>query len=213
MELASVLLIDDDLFTRTALSAALSARGINVLAVTNTAADALEKLKTLDPEVAIVDLDLGPGPSGIDICHALRAFKPNLGLILLTSYTDPRIHDPSNSQLPKGCRFISKSELDDFKVLLEEIIIARNKPFAAPKPRKASDHKLTDVQLEVLIAVAQGLSSTEIAASRGVSVKAIEGIIAKTHSALGISKSKSINQRVQLARAYFQLTGKTPPNA
>jgi DNA-binding NarL/FixJ family response regulator len=213
MELASVLLIDDDLFTRTALSAALSARGINVLAVTNTAADALEKLKTLDPEVAIVDLDLGPGPSGIDICHALRAFKPNLGLILLTSYTDPRIHDPSNSQLPKGCRFISKSELDDFKVLLEEIIIARNKPFAAPKPRKASDHKLTDVQLEVLIAVAQGLSSTEIAASRGVSIKAIEGIIAKTHSALGISKSKSINQRVQLARAYFQLTGKTPPNA
>jgi DNA-binding NarL/FixJ family response regulator len=213
MDLASVLLIDDDLFTRTALSAALSARGINVLAVTNTAADALEKLKTLDPEVAIVDLDLGPGPSGIDICHALRAFKPNLGLILLTSYTDPRIHDPSNSQLPKGCRFISKSELDDFKVLLEEIIIARNKPFAAPKPRKASDHKLTDVQLEVLIAVAQGLSSTEIAASRGVSVKAIEGIIAKTHSALGISKSKSINQRVQLARAYFQLTGKTPPNA
>jgi DNA-binding NarL/FixJ family response regulator len=213
MDLASVLLIDDDLFTRTALSAALSARGINVLAVTNTAADALEKLKTLDPEVAIVDLDLGPGPSGIDICHALRAFKPNLGLILLTSYTDPRIHDPSNSQLPKGCRFISKSELDDFKVLLEEIIIARNKPFAAPKPRKASNHKLTDVQLEVLIAVAQGLSSTEIAASRGVSVKAIEGIIAKTHSALGISKSKSINQRVQLARAYFQLTGKTPPNA
>jgi DNA-binding NarL/FixJ family response regulator len=213
MDLASVLLIDDDLFTRTALSAALSARGINVLAVTNTAADALEKLKTLDPEVAIVDLDLGPGPSGIDICHALRAFKPNLGLILLTSYTDPRIHDPSNSQLPKGCRFISKSELDDFKVLLEEIIIARNKPFAAPKPRKASNHKLTDVQLEVLIAVAQGLSSTEIAASRGVSIKAIEGIIAKTHSALGISKSKSINQRVQLARAYFQLTGKTPPNA
>lgn len=213
MDLASVLLIDDDLFTRTALSAALSARGINVLAVTNTAADALEKLKTLDPEVAIVDLDLGPGPSGIDICHALRAFKPNLGLILLTSYTDPRIHDPSNSQLPKGCRFISKSELDDFKVLLEEIIIARNKPFAAAKPRKASDHKLTDVQLEVLIAVAQGLSSTEIAASRGVSVKAIEGIIAKTHGALGISKSKSLNQRVQLARAYFQLTGKTPPNA
>jgi DNA-binding NarL/FixJ family response regulator len=213
MDLASVLLVDDDLFTRTALSAALSARGINVLAATNTAADALEKLKVLDPEVAIVDLDLGPGPSGIDICHALRAHKPNLGLILLTSYTDPRIHDPSNSQLPKGCRFISKSELEDFKVLLEEIIIARNKPFAAAKARKATDNKLTDVQLEVLIAVAQGLSSTEIATNRGVSVKAIEGIIAKTHSALGISKSKSINQRVQLARAYFQLTGKTPPNA
>lgn len=213
MGLASVLLVDDDMFTRTTLSEALSARGINVVASTDNAGSALKKLASLNPDVAIVDLDLGPGPSGIDICHALRAHKPNLGLILLTSYTDPRIHDPSNSQLPKGCRFISKSELSDFRVLVEEIIIARNKPFAAAKVRMAEDHKLTDVQLEVLIAVAQGLSSAEIAINRGVSVKAIEGIIAKTHTALGISKSKSINLRVQLARAYFQLTGKMPPNA
>ena len=213
MGLASVLLVDDDMFTRTTLSAALSARGINVVASTDSAAGALENLIFLNPDVAIVDLDLGPGPSGIDICHALRAQKPNLGLILLTSYTDPRIHDPSNSQLPKGCRFISKSELSDFKVLIEEIVIARNKPFASAKLRKVNDHKLTDVQLEVLIAVAQGLSSAEIATNRGVSVKAIEGIIAKTHIALGINKSKSINLRVQLARAYFQLTGKMPPNA
>lgn len=213
MVLASVLLVDDDMFTRTTLSAALSARGINVVASTDSAAGALENLISLNPDVAIVDLDLGPGPSGIDICHALRAQKPNLGLILLTSYTDPRIHDPSNSQLPKGCRFISKSELSDFKVLIEEIVIARNKPFASAKLRKVNDHKLTDVQLEVLIAVAQGLSSAEIATNRGVSVKAIEGIIAKTHVALGINKSKSINLRVQLARAYFQLTGKMPPNA
>ena len=213
MGLASVLLVDDDMFTRTTLSAALSAGGINVVAATDSAAGALENLLSHDPDVAIVDLDLGPGPSGIDICHALRSQKPNLGLILLTSYTDPRIHDPSNSQLPKGCRFVSKSELSDFKFLIEEIIIARNKPFAPAKLRKVNDHKLTDVQLEVLIGVAQGLSSAEIATNRGVSVKAIEGIIAKTHVALGINKSKSINLRVQLVRAYFELTGKMPPNA
>ena len=213
MGLASVLLVDDDMFTRTTLSAALSARGINVVAATDSAAGALENLISLNPDVAIVDLDLGPGPSGIDICHALRSQKPNLGLILLTSYTDPRIHDPSNSQLPKGCRFVSKSELSDFKFLIEEIIIARNKPFAPAKLRKVNDHRLTDVQLEVLIGVAQGLSSAEIATNRGVSVKAIEGIIAKTHVALGINKSKSINLRVQLARSYFELTGKMPPNA
>lgn len=212
MVLASVLLIDDDLFTRTALSTALSSRGINVVASTDTAAVALEHLKNLNPDVAIVDLDLGPGPSGIDICHALRFQKPNLGLILLTSYTDPRIHDPSNSQLPKGCRFISKSELSDFKVLIEEIIIARNKPLSPTKLRTVNDHKLTDIQLEVLISVAQGLSSSEIASNRGVSVKAVEAIISKTHAALGISKSKSTNLRVQLARTYFQLTGKMPPN-
>ena len=84
---------------------------------------------------------------------------------------------------------------------------------AAAKVRGASENQLTDIQLEVLIAVAQGLSSAEIAANRGVSVKAIEGVISKTHSVLGIKSSKSLNLRVQLARAYFQLTGKMPPNA
>jgi DNA-binding NarL/FixJ family response regulator len=213
MELAKVLLIDDDIFTRTALSAALSARGVKVIASIDNAADAFSYLRREDIEVVIVDLDLGPGPSGIDICHALRSEKSNLGLILLTSYTDPRIHDPSNSSLPKGCRFLSKNELSDMKILIEEILVARNKPFAPARQVTGKASKLTDVQLEVLIAVAQGLSSSEIAANRGVSVKAVEAIIAKTHSVLGIKNTKSLNLRVQLARAYFQLTGKMPPNA
>jgi DNA-binding NarL/FixJ family response regulator len=211
MELARVLLIDDDLFIRTTLSAALSAHGITIVDATQKADEALKSLEKHDPDVAIVDLDLGPGPSGIDICTALRSAKPTLGLILLTSYLDPRIHDPSNSQLPRGCRFISKSELVNMKILVEEVLIARKKPLAATPARKGSKSKLTDVQLEVLISVAEGLSTVEIAARRDVSPKAIEAIIAKTHKTLGITKSKSLNQRVQLARSYFAMTGKKPP--
>ena len=215
MELAKVLLIDDDLFTRSTLTAALAAKGIKVVASTDNAAEAVAIVESQSPDVAIVDLDLGPGPSGIDICHALRSKKSNIGLILLTSYTDPRIHDPSNFKLPKGCRFISKNQLTEMRILVEEIVIARNKPFAQIKPseRSAETPKLTDIQLEVLIAVAQGFSSQEIANLRGVTLKAVEGIIAKTHDALGIKKSKSKNLRVQLARTYFEITGKKPPNA
>jgi DNA-binding NarL/FixJ family response regulator len=213
MELARVLLIDDDLFIRTTLSAALSAHGITVVHTTNKAEDALKSLLMHNPDVAIVDLDLGPGPSGIDVCIALRSSNPKLGLILLTSYLDPRIHDPSNSQLPRGCRFISKSELANMKILVEEVLIARNKPLATTPARKGLKSKLTDVQLEVLISVAEGLSTQEIASRRGVSPKAIEAIISKTHKSLGIAKSKSLNQRVQLARFYFGMTGKKPPGA
>jgi DNA-binding NarL/FixJ family response regulator len=211
MEMARVMLIDDDLFVRTTLTAAMAASGINVVASTDNASDSLKLLAQTDPEVVIVDLDLGPGPSGLDICTGLRAEKPEVGLILLTSYLDPRIHDPSNSQLPRGCRFISKSELTNMKLLIEEILIARVKPLATTPPRKGRKSALTDAQLEVLISVAQGLSSQEIANQRGVSVKAIEGMIAKTQKVLGVTKSKSTNQRVQLTRLYFAMTGKTPP--
>ena len=62
------------------------------------------------------------------------------------------------------------------KILVEEVLIARNKPLAATPPRKGSKSTLTDVQLEVLISVAEGLSTLEIAARRGVSPKAIEAM-------------------------------------
>jgi DNA-binding NarL/FixJ family response regulator len=139
--------------------------------------------------------------------------KPSIGLILLTSFTDPRIHDPANSSLPRGCRFVSKSELQDIKVLVQEILIARNKPLQGSQLKKARENLLSDTQIEVLIAVSQGLSTAEIASQRGVTEKAIEGMIAKIHSTLGISRSKSLNQRVQLARLYFKLSGKKPPGA
>jgi DNA-binding NarL/FixJ family response regulator len=213
MELASVVLIDDDLFTRTTLTAALAGSGINVLSVAENGSIGLEAVKNLNPDVVIADLDLGPGPSGIDICHAIRMTKPSIGLILLTSFTDPRIHDPANSSLPRGCRFVSKSELQDIKVLVQEILIARNKPLQGSQLKKARENLLSDTQIEVLIAVSQGLSTAEIASQRGVTEKAIEGMIAKIHSTLGISRSKSLNQRVQLARSYFKLSGKKPPGA
>lgn len=211
MELARVLLIDDDLFTRSSLTAALDGVGVRVIASAENGSLGLEVMKSSNPDVAVVDLDLGPGPSGIDICNALRMHNPLIGLVLLTSYTDPRVHDPSNSQIPKGCRFLSKNEMSDIKILVHEILIARNKPLSVNRNKRSTVIQLTDSQLEVLIAVAKGLTSAEIATERGVSVKAIEAMISKIYRILGIAKSKSLNQRVQLARKYFQLSGKKIP--
>jgi DNA-binding NarL/FixJ family response regulator len=213
MVLAKVMLIDDDVLIRTTMSSALQAHGIHVSGVAESAQQAIEILTKKEVEVAIVDLDLGPGPSGIDICNALRIHDPNLGLILLTSYLDPRIHDPANSDLPRGCRFISKNQVVDMGILVKEILIAREKPLMKIKMGIRDKTRLTNTQIEVLIAVAQGLSSQQIADNRSVSVKAIEAIISKTHKALGMKKSKSLNSRVQLARKYFQLSGKNPPSA
>lgn len=211
MKLAKVVLIDDDPFIRATLSAAINSLGIEVEGETGRASEALKIVRANKPDVALVDLDLGPGPSGIDICHALRQESPKIGLILLTSYSDPRVHDPAAPLLPKGCRFISKHEITDIRKLVQEILVVKNKPLNAFNSREKVRNPLTNTQIEVLRAVAQGLSSSEIAEKRGVSVKAVESQISKIHKALGIAKSKKMNQRVQLVRAYFQLSGKKPP--
>ena len=211
MHMAKVMLVDDDPFIRAALEAAITSFGLKIVGSAGNVGSAIECLKTNEVDVAIVDLDLGPGPSGVDICVALRNLSPKIGLILLTSYLDPRIHDPRNRILPKGCRFISKSEIKEMKSLISEILIAKNKPLDQIKHRNQMNTGLTDTQLEVLKAVANGLSTHEIAKTRQVSEKAIEGILSKTYSTLGLEKSQSLNQRVQLTRVYFKLTGKRPP--
>jgi DNA-binding NarL/FixJ family response regulator len=198
---------------REIISHGLAHYGIQVSDSFESASAAIKAIAESNADVAIVDLDLGPGPSGIDVCHTLRTHKPNLGLILLTSYQDPRIFDPSSSNLPKGCRFISKSELTDFNLLVQTILSARMKPFHSKSEGLTDSSILTITQLEVLKLVAQGLSTDEIAKIREVSPKAIESTIAKIHKAAGLKKSKSMNQRVQLARFYFLLSGKKPPGA
>jgi DNA-binding NarL/FixJ family response regulator len=213
MILATVMMIDDDLFVRTTLQAGLAHYGIQVSDSFESASAAIKVISKSNADVAIVDLDLGPGPSGIDVCHTLRTHKPNLGLILLTSYQDPRIFDPTSLSLPKGCRFISKSELTDFNLLVQTVLSARMKPFHSKAEGSSDSSTLTTTQLEVLKLVAQGLSTDEIATIREVSPKAIEGSIAKIYKAAGFKKSKSMNQRVQLARFYFHLSGKKPPGA
>jgi len=61
--------------------------------------------------------------------------------------------------------------------------------------------------------VAEGLTTKEIASRTGVSEKAVEGTISRLHSMLDLPKDSSSNPRVQLARAYFALSGKKPPGA
>ena len=72
------MLIEDDPFIRTALSAGLSAYGITTEGAFSGAQPAVDLLKERDIDVAILDLDLGPGPTGIDIAYSLRRIKRTL---------------------------------------------------------------------------------------------------------------------------------------
>ncbi len=212
MNYAKVIVIDDDAFVRSSLTAGLKSYGIEVVGSGQNYLSALDLCKNNKIDVAIVDLDLGPGPNGVDICHSLRKNFSTIGLLLLTSYTDPKIADPTMPSLPKGTRFLSKNNLIDFQFLVNEILASKIKPLAKIH-RISQKNTLTSVQLQVLKMVAEGLSTLEIAERRKVSVKAVEGVISKIHQELGLEKTKRFNQRVQLTRAYFKLSGRKPPGA
>lgn len=209
--MASVLLVEDDVFSRSTLAAALLGANIEVKDQVAKASEAIRAVNKFSIDIAIIDLDLGPGASGIDIAIALREINPRIGIIILTSYSDPRVANPNSMSLPKGSKFLTKSSLADFGILIKMILELKSQPVSNKNGSKIERVGFSENQLSVLQGVAEGLTTKEIAARAGVSEKAIEGTITRLHSMLDLPKKPFLNPRVQLARAYFHLSGKKPP--
>jgi DNA-binding NarL/FixJ family response regulator len=65
--------------------------------------------------------------------------------------------------------------------------------------------------LQLLKYVARGLSSKEIAQKLGVTEKAIEASIKRVHEVLDLKPNLGASKRISLVRAFYELTGRTPP--
>ena len=159
------------------------------------------------PAVALIDLDLGRGPSGVDVAIALRERDPSIALVLLTSYEDPRLIDTALPTLPRGIRYLRKRDVNNVNEVVSAIHDAANSPLAIQRLEALA---LTEPQLEILRGVAEGLSTAEIARRRGVTDKAVEGIITRLCEHFDLPRAASHNQRVRLTTIYYQLTGQPP---
>lgn len=208
MSLAKVLIVEDDSFIRATLSALLTQKGFGVIGAVDNAEEAVLLQEVHNPDVLLVDLDLGPGPNGIDIAAALRARNPQLGVIILTSFSDPRLADSRSQALPRGTMYFTKSRLNDVSILFTAILRAKHLPLAETRRSDAQRIDLTEAQIEILRLVSEGRTTASIAQERSVSEKSVEAMLGRIHVALGLSRDKSLNPRVQLTRAFLGLTGK-----
>ena len=210
MAVVKVLLIEDEAFTRSLLSAALAGPILDIHSGVS-AKYALDTAASNPIDVAVLDLDLGGGPSGIDIAHALRQQHHHMGLVLLTSYSDPRLSSAQERALPLGTRYITKSSLDDLNQLITVILQAKSEPLKTERNTHNGKADLTDHQIEILRQIAAGISNAEIARTLGISDKAVENTVTRIIDVLDIPRDSSLNPRVQLVRAFSSLAGKQLP--
>jgi DNA-binding NarL/FixJ family response regulator len=201
------LVVDDDDFSRTTVAAAIAGDRIEVVAVVGTASEA-NGLDVANIDVAVLDLDLGEGPNGIDLAHGLRKLNPTIGIVLLTSFSDPRLFAASVKELPTSSAYVVKQSLNDIRILTTAIVAScqiSQEQGESEVPRVP----LSDSQVETLRLLAYGLSNSEIARVRVVTEKSVEQAVKRAATALDIEIDPTANQRVALARAFFSLTGAT----
>jgi len=205
-----LLLVEDDAFTRATLGDALAHQGFDIRARVATAEEALVAQKDFDPQVAILDLDLGIGPTGIDVAIALRSRNPKIGIVFLTTYKDPRLIESNLPNLPEGAIYLNKMDMNSISTIAMQISLAYLKPLAKrsfPWTRTGPLAAMSTIQIEIMKEIVEGLSTAEIARSRGVTEQAIDKSISRISKNLGIPKSADTNQRVQIVRAYFEAKG------
>lgn len=212
-EAITVLVVEDDQFTRTTLCAALRHHGLTVAGEAKNARDGLELARHASPDVALLDLDLGGGPSGIDLAHALRQVHPRIGIVILTTYEDPRMAGHSLATLPTNTKYLLKRDLSDSaalpRALTEAVHAATGQVSSAivPPLQPRTTAGLTETQLEVMRLVAEGYSNGGIAEQRTVTEGAVEKMIHRIGRQLGVDAESQSNQRVLIAREYLRLTG------
>ena len=203
-----VLVVENDPFTLTSVVNALEYQRMDVVGKAASAREALELQRDTNPTVALLDLDLGVGPTGIDLAHALRIRQPDIGIVILSTYRDPRLVGPGVTAPPRGTVYLSKQDVHDFAQVIGSLQLAAETPVARRATPSAALPSLTDVQLEVLQGISEGMSTQAIAEQRNVSVKAVEQTISRLYEVFEVPRDGAHNQRVRLARAYLQLAGK-----
>ena len=211
-----VLIVDDDdfvrvLLTRTIVGLVIEGSGPIAVADCANAADAMALAGSSHPDVAILDLDLGGGPNGIDLAYGLRRVNPAIGIIILSSYQDPRLLG-ANRELPDGSIYLSKRSVGDADTLRDAVAKVVNRP-RGPKPKaqtvSVGGRKLSDNQVDIMRLIAEGYSNAEIARRRSLTLPAVEKAITRLIKQLDLNPGKEDNSRVLITQAYYELIGAT----
>lgn len=202
-----VLVVEDEPLLRDLIGKSLEAAGFIVTTAAN-AADAKRSIRVSDPDAMVVDIELGPGPTGLDLAEVVVRQFPSVGVVFLTNLPDPRFSSDSKAQVSKNQAYLRKSALQTGSELVEAIeAVLRDRVTQNYRHDLASNRPLSGLsqrQIATLKLVAEGKTNSQIAKLRGTSIRAVESMLSRVFDALEIDP-KASNPRVEAVTKYHTL--------
>lgn len=208
-----LLVVEDDKILLTMMSGALTSEGFNVLAASD-AQSAMQYFDKARPDVVILDIDLGAGPSGIDLANKMRQISGRIAIVFCTSFKDMRFIQGDYLKYPLHTVVLKKADvvnMEKFSNAINEAVeLIRESDESKPDNLHEKYYKdLTALEIELLTLIAGGHSNKQVAAEKGISLKSCENAIARLAKKLEIPAAEQSNQRVLLTRKYMELSGKS----
>lgn len=178
--------MDDHVALRDGLKDLLERRGIRTIGTAATAAEAVDLLREVKPDVAVIDVQL-PDESGLRLTRRLRLDHPDLAILIYTGVEDASTLAEALECGASG--FVLK--LGGFTKLIQGLrLVARGERYVDPAITTLLDAEvdgrpllLTGREREIFDLLAQGLTGEEIATRLTVSAETV-----RTHIRNGMEK-------------------------
>jgi len=193
-----VFLLDDHAVVRTGLRSLLEATDDIVIAgEAGTVAEALARIPSTHPDVAILDVRL-PDGSGVEVCREIRSNSPEIACVMLTSYADDEalfaaimagaagyvLKQVEGRDLVDDVRRVAagQSLLDP---VLTERVLARLREGPKEDSRLAS---LTRQERRILDLIADGQTNRQIASALFLAEKTVKNYVSNVLAKLGMER-------------------------
>lgn len=197
-----LLIVEDELLLLTLLQAELERLNFRVRTA-RSVTEARAVIAQFDPDIALLDIELDGGLSGIDLGHILARSRPDIAQVYLTKHDAAELHG-----LPASAGLVRKHMIGDTDYLISSIdaVAAGRKTPARATPAETFA-ELPPRAVEVLELLADGFSNVSIAEQLGLSVKSVERWIDTVYKSFGIETGASRNARVEAALRFHRTMG------
>jgi DNA-binding NarL/FixJ family response regulator len=211
-----VVVADDTMLTREGIVHLLTDAGIEVVGEADDPGSLLRAVRLKRPDVAIVDIRMPPNHTdeGLVAAHAIRSEHPQIGVLILSQYVEPRYAMQLLEDHPQRVGYLLKERVRHVAVLVDALeriidgetvvdptIVSR----LVGRKRQADPlAELTEREREVLALVAEGLSNRAIAARLVVTEHTVEAHIKQILLKLGLQVDPASHRRVLAVIAYLR---------
>lgn len=208
-----IMLVDDHEVVRMGLRTLLEGQeGLSVVGEAGTAAEAVPAAERLHPDIVIMDVRL-PDGSGVEACREIRASRPEVKVIMLTSYPDDQA--VMSSIMAGASGYVLKETRG--RALIEAIqtvaaggslldpavttrVLERIRSAAASPPDRFGE--LTDQERQILPLLAKGRTNRQIAETLHLSPHTVRNYVSEILAKLQVSR------RAEAAAYYARRAGK-----
>ena len=202
-----IVVADDNALLREGIAALLSDAGHNVVGRAVDADDLMLKVRSYEPDVAIVDVRMPPGNAddGLVAAVAIRGAHPSVKVLVLSQHLEPSYLLELVGDDASGVGYLLKDRVRDVPEFVDAVErVAGGGTALDPEVVKAlvGGHRrselddLTDNERAVLSLIAEGRSNRAIGRELFLSARAVERHVQAIFRKLGLPESEDDNRRV-----------------